>query len=91
MKKERERGANRYKSIVLAGQKRLRPIFLTTFTTVCGILPTAYGIGGLDQFVVPIALSLGWGMFVGSFLSSFFLPAFIAILDDIRGVQNWIV
>ncbi len=82
---ERKKGADYFESIVSAGQKRLRPIVLTTLTTVCGILPTAYGIGGLDPFVVPIALALGWGMLIGSMLSSFFLPAFVAIFDDIRG------
>ncbi|MCB0377718.1 MAG: efflux RND transporter permease subunit [Bdellovibrionales bacterium] len=84
--KEREEGIDGHQSIILAGQKRLRPILLTTLTTVCGILPTAYGIGGMDPFVVPIALSLGWGMFLGSGLASFFLPAFVAIFDDIRSL-----
>jgi len=85
---ERKKGADFFESIVTAGQKRLRPIVLTTLTTVCGILPTAYGIGGLDPFVVPIALALGWGMLIGSVLSSFFLPAFVAIFDDIRGRKH---
>ena len=84
VRKGRSDGLDFTESIVLAGQKRLRPIFLTTFTTVCGIMPTAYGIGGLDPFVVPIAISLGWGMLFGSVLSSFFLPAFIAIFDDVE-------
>ena len=84
--KERDKGLDRYDSIVSAGQKRLRPIVLTTLTTVCGILPTAYGIGGLDPFIVPIALALGWGMLIGSAISSLFLPAFVAIFDDIRSL-----
>ena len=45
-----------------AAKVRLRPIFLTTLTTVAGILPTAYGWGGLDPLVVPIAIALGWGL-----------------------------
>ncbi len=84
--KEREEGHSKRKSIVVAGKKRLRPIVLTTLTTVCGILPTAYGIGGLDPFIVPIALALGWGMLIGSFFSSIFLPAFVSIFDDINGL-----
>lgn len=81
---ERRNGKRKRESIINACKNRLRPIFLTTFTTVCGILPTAYGVGGLDYFIVPIAISLGWGMFFGSILSSLFLPAFIAILDDVH-------
>ena len=54
-----------------------------TVTTVCGILPTAYGIGGLDKFVVPIALALGWGVFFGSILATMGFPAVLAIFDDV--------
>jgi multidrug efflux pump subunit AcrB len=82
----RKRGLSPRESIIKAGQQRLRPIVLTTLTTVCGILPTAYGIGGLDPFIVPIALSLGWGILIGAILSSLFLPAFVSIFDDIRAI-----
>lgn len=72
---------------VLAGKQRLRAVFLTTATTVLGLLPTAYGIGGLDKFVVPVALSLGWGLFFGSILVMIFVPALIVVVEDLR---TWI-
>ena len=81
---ERATGVDRFTSIINAAKVRLRPIFLTTFTTVVGILPTAYGWGGLDPFVVPIALGLGWGIFFGAFLTTMIFPASLAVLDDIR-------
>lgn len=80
----RATGLNRWESITSAAQVRIRPIFLTTLTTVAGLLPTAYGIGGLDKFVVPIAMSLGWGLMIGSFLTAFVFPAAVAILDDLN-------
>ena len=80
----RGKGMSKLESIVLAGKTRIRPIFLTTVTTVSGILPVAYGIGGIDQFVVPLALALGWGLVVGGVLTSFVIPAAIAIVDDIE-------
>ncbi len=80
----RAEGKDRWESIFEAGRMRIRPIFLTTITTVFGILPTAYGIGGLDKFVVPIAMALGWGIFFGSVLAAFAFPSAIAILDDIN-------
>ena len=70
-------------AIIEAASIRLRPIFLTTVTTVVGILPTAYGIGGRDPFVVPIALALGWGMAFGACLTTLLLPAILMILEDI--------
>ncbi len=83
----REEGMDRYQSILSAAKDRLRPIFLTTATTVCGILPTAYGIGGLDKFVVPIAMALGWGLMFGSLMTAFIFPAALACLDDFRRVK----
>ena len=84
----REKGLDKIQSILEAGKARLRPIFLTTFTTVAGILPTAYGLGGLDRFVVPIALALGWGMLCGSFLTTLIFPSCLAILDDILSIPS---
>jgi len=72
-------------SIVKAGRLRLRAVFLTTATTILGLLPTAYGIGGLDKFVVPVALSLGWGMLIGSVLVMIYVPAFVVVAEDLRG------
>jgi multidrug efflux pump subunit AcrB len=80
----RGRGIDLQKAIVDAGKIRLRAVFLTTITTVLGLLPTAYGIGGLDKFVVPIALSLGWGLFLGSIMTMIYIPAFVMVAEDIR-------
>ncbi|NCN28158.1 efflux RND transporter permease subunit [bacterium] len=81
---KRIEGEGDRESIESAAKMRLRPIFLTTLTTVAGLFPTAYGIGGLEKFVQPIAMALAWGLIVGSVLTSIFLPASIAISDDIR-------
>lgn len=78
------RGENLQKAIVTAGKMRLRAVFLTTATTVLGLLPTAYGIGGLDKFVVPIALSLGWGLLLGSIMTMIYVPAFVVVAEDVR-------
>lgn len=83
----RSSGKDRWESILEAASHRARAIFLTTITTIVGIMPTAYGIGGLDKFVVPIAMAMGWGLLVGSLLALFVLPAFISILDDFS--QIW--
>ncbi len=84
----RSEGTDKLQSILDAAHKRLRPILLTTLTTVVGLMPTAYGIGGTDPFVVPIALALGWGLLFGSVLSTLVFPAGIAILDDIEALQK---
>jgi multidrug efflux pump subunit AcrB len=83
----RQEGASRRQSIIDAAGVRFRPIFLTTATTVAGLLPTAYGIGGSDEFVKPIALALGWGLLLGSLLTAYVFPSAIAIADD---VETWL-
>ncbi len=79
---QRKKGIGKIESILNSAKVRIRPIFLTTSTTVAGLLPTAYGIGGRDDFVVPIALALGWGLLVGSALAALVVPVAMAALDD---------
>ncbi len=49
--------------MVIEGAKmRFRQVFLTTITTVLGLLPTVYGIGGYEPFLVPVVLAMSWGL-----------------------------
>ena len=64
-------------AIVQGARLRLRPIVLTTFTTVAGLIPTAYGlIGGLDSFVSPMVLAMAWGLIVGTTATLIAIPVF---------------
>jgi multidrug efflux pump subunit AcrB len=67
-----------------AAPKRLRPIFLTTITTFFGLVPTAYGIGGYDPFLVPMALSLSWGLAFGTMITLFATPILYVAFADLR-------
>ncbi|MCW8328958.1 efflux RND transporter permease subunit [Photobacterium sp. SDRW27] len=49
-------------AVVEASTSRLRPIVLTSLTTVAGLLPLAYGIGGTDVYMGPMSLTLGYGL-----------------------------
>nr|MBC8191939.1 efflux RND transporter permease subunit [FCB group bacterium] len=62
---------------------RLRPILLTSITTVAGLLPTAYGIGGNDPFIAPMALALGYGILFATPLTLILLPCMYAIQHDL--------
>ncbi|MGB1275115.1 MAG: efflux RND transporter permease subunit, partial [Nannocystaceae bacterium] len=63
---------------------RLRPILLTSLTTVAGLFPTAYGIAGSNQFVAPMVVAMAWGVLFGTFVSLMLLPALYAVEQDIR-------
>ncbi len=53
---------------------RLRPVLVTTITTVVGILPTAYGMAGYDSMLAEMMLTMGWGLFVGMFITLVLIP-----------------
>ncbi len=71
-------------ALVQGCRLRLRPVLLTTLTTVLGTLPTAYGIGGLDPFIKPMALSMSWGLIIGTLLAFLFTPIFLVGMEEIR-------
>ena len=60
-----------------AALTRLRPNFLTSSTTIAGLIPTAYGIGGGDPFLIPTALAFCWGLTLATVMSLFFHPILI--------------
>ncbi len=62
--------------VVAGASRRLRPIVITTITTVTGLLPTAYGIGGSDPFLEPMVLAIAWGLILSTQISLFLIPAF---------------
>ena len=79
----REKGIERRNSIIEAGQIRLRPVILTTVTTVFGLMPVAYGIGGSDPILIPMALAICWGLVFATGLTLIVIPCIYAIIDDI--------
>ncbi|MDD4956060.1 MAG: efflux RND transporter permease subunit [Candidatus Omnitrophica bacterium] len=81
--KLRQSGLSRYDSIVKAGQMRIRPVILTTVTTAGGLSTVAYGIGGKDPFLVPMALSICWGIVFATVLTLIVIPCIYSIIDDI--------
>lgn len=69
-------------SILKAGQLRLRPVLLTSATTVLGLVSLAYGFWGSDPFLKPMALAFVWGIFFSTLLTLIAIPCFHAIADD---------
>ena len=65
--------------IAAGAANRLRPVILTTVTTVAGLLPLVYGIGGADSMMGPMALSLGYGLLFATPVTLIVLPCMYAI------------
>ncbi len=81
--KLRQEGTSRRESIVRAGVLRFRPVMLTTLTTVAGLSTVAYGIGGFDPFLQPMALAIAWGLAFATILTLIAMPCFYAVADDL--------
>ncbi len=82
-------GLDNNESIIEGAIVRLKPILLTSFTNFVGIIPSAYGIGGNDPFINPMALALNYGILFGAVVTVLFLPLFLAIVDDAHGFYIW--
>ena len=77
-----------FEIIVEGASDRLRPVILTTLTTMAGLLPLAYGIGGTDLYMAPIALALGWGLLFATFLTLILVPCFYMMFNDVGRLMN---
>ena len=70
--------------IIDAVTERLRPIMVTTLTTLGGVLPSAYGIGGYDTIVSIVSLAIGWGLAVSTLVTLFLVPILYSLASDLR-------
>ncbi|BDG59273.1 efflux RND transporter permease subunit [Caldinitratiruptor microaerophilus] len=78
----RRRGLTREEAILRAGPTRLRPVLMTTLTTVLGLLPLALGLGeGTDQ-QAPMATVVMGGLIFSTLLTLVFVPTVYTILED---------
>jgi multidrug efflux pump subunit AcrB len=84
-----KKGMSRHDAIITAGRRRLRAVLLTAATTIMGLLPTAYGWGGLDPFVSSMALALSWGLIFATLITLIVIPAlFSAGIDIKNGIRS---
>lgn len=78
-------------AVVEAGVVRLRPIIMTTLTTIFGMLPLALGIGQGSELMRPLAIAVVGGMSVSTFLTLFVVPtAYVGIHSAGDRVKTWL-
>ena len=71
----RGRGQSPRVAIVEAAARRLRPILMTTITTVCGLLPLALGVGEGAEMLRPLAVTISWGLSFSVLVSLVLVPS----------------
>jgi HAE1 family hydrophobic/amphiphilic exporter-1 len=79
----RKQGLERREALINACGVRLKPILMTTLTTVFGMLPIALGIGWGAELRAPMAIVSIGGLLVSTFLTAFVIPVVYTVFDDI--------
>lgn len=82
---EREKGTDRWHAIINSGSVRLRPIILTTATTVAGMLPLVFSTDPSAQAWRPLAVSFTFGLVFATFLTLFIIPVIYSMVDSFFG------
>lgn len=83
-------GQKVYDAVYNAGLARLRPILLTTLTTACGLAPLMMETSRQAQFLIPMALSVAYGLIFGTVILLLILPASFLAFSSLRTGWVWI-
>ena len=80
----RRDGATAHDAIQNAGARRFRPILLTSLTTFFGLLPMIFETSVQARFLIPMAVSLGFGVLFATFIILLLVPALYMVIEDVR-------
>lgn len=84
----RASGATAVEAVMNAGRDRIRPILMTTITTVLGLLPLALSLGEGSELRASLAIAITGGLTASTLLTLFVVPVLYLILDNIRVIKN---
>jgi multidrug efflux pump subunit AcrB len=71
-------------AMLWAGSRRFRPIFLTSITTFCGLSPMIFETSVQAKFLVPMAISIGFGILFATFVILLIVPSLYIAVDDVH-------
>jgi hypothetical protein len=81
---EEKRGVDREAALMHAGRVRLRPILMTTFALIAGMMPVAIGLGEGGEFYRPMAVAIIGGTITSTFLTLLVIPTFYDSIEITR-------
>ncbi len=87
-RQEEAAGVPREEALMHAGRKRFRPILMTTFALIAGMLPVAVGIGEGGEFYRPMAVAIIGGTITSTFLTLLMVPSFYDSIEMFRDKQR---
>lgn len=87
--RRRRDGMSASEAAVLGSRDRLRPILLTSITTICGLAPLMLETSFQAQFLIPMAVSIVFGLAVATVLIPVLNPILYLVGDDLRNLVRW--
>lgn len=75
----------KFNFVIIAVKKRFRPILLTSITTFLGLVPIIFEKSLQAQFLIPMAISLGFGIMFATIITLYLIPSGVLITEDIKG------
>lgn len=82
----RKAGQSSMNALLIAGQRRFRPILLTSLTTFFGLAPIMLETSTQAKFLIPMAISLAFGVMTATGITLLLIPSLYLILEDFRGL-----
>jgi len=86
----RRDGATPFDAVVQGARRRFRPILLTSLTTFFGLVPMILERSTQARFLVPMALSLGFGILAATAITLVIVPVLYLLLEDAKGFVGWV-
>jgi len=89
--KMRSSGEALLPAVIASGTRRFRPILLTSLTTFAGLVPLIFDRSLQAQFLIPMAISLAFGILFATAITLFFVPSGYLVLEDLKALlhRSW--
>ena len=82
----RKQGDDAFTAIALSGARRFRPILLTTLSTFGGLAPMIFETSRQAQFMIPMAISMGYGIVFATAITLVLVPCMYLMVEDFKGL-----
>ena len=82
--RSRQKGMSLRDAVIAGGCRRFRPIILTSLTTFFGLTPIIFETSLQAQFLIPMAISLGFGVLFATGITLYLIPSLYVCVEDIR-------
>ena len=86
IRQRRERGESREEAILRACPLRVRPVMMTTLTTILAMVPMALGLGDSNEMMSDMGVTMMSGMIISTVVTLLFTPVYYSVIDNLSHV-----